>query len=385
MTEKPTDGKESVRERIATAQKEGSKKRAVIAIVAVLVVVLLVGAVWGLGLLSKSDKVYLTGAGASLPFPLISKWVQVYENLTGVRVSYNSIGSSGGITQISDKLVDFGATDAPLTPDKDGLGLLHIPETIGAVAITYNINGLTSGLNLTGDVLAGIYMRNITLWNDARIASLNPSLTLPGDNITVVRRSDGSGTTFVFSSYLTEINSTWSSIYGASKSITWVNGTIGASGNSGVAGIVKTSPNSIGYVELAYAVQNSMTYAKLKNSAGYFVLPTLASTAAAASAAAPALPSGSASWNGVEINDAPGSDSYPIATLTYLLVYKEQNYRPEANKTQAKALVDLFWWCVHDGQQYSSDLTFVPLPANLVSLNEVTIRSITFDGVALHS
>jgi phosphate transport system substrate-binding protein len=384
MTEKPTNGKESVREKIATAQEKGSKKGLMIGIVAALVVVLLVGAVWGLGLLSKSEKVYLTGAGATLPFPLISKWVQVYENETGVRVSYNGIGSSGGITQISDKLVDFGGTDAPLTPDKDNLGLLHIPETIGTVAIVYNLNGITSGLNLTGDVLSGIFMRNITLWSDSRIASLNPSLTLPGQNITVVHRSDGSGTTFVFSSYLSEINSTWSSIYGAKKSITWANQTIGASGNAGVAGIVKTSPNSVGYIELAYAVQNDMTYAKLKNAEGYFILPSLASTAAAAAAAAPTLPAGSASWDGVEINNAPGSSSYPIATLTYLLVYKEQNYRPEANKTQADALVDFLWWCVHDGQQYSSDLTFVPLPANIVALNEATIRSITFGGVALH-
>jgi phosphate ABC transporter phosphate-binding protein len=383
MTEKTIGGKESVREKIATAQKKGSKKGLIIGIVAVLVVVLLVGAVWGLGLLSKSEKVYLKGAGATLPFPLISKWIAVYENNTGVRVSYESIGSSGGITKIAGKQVDFGATDAPLTPDKDNLGLVHIPETIGAVAIAYNINGLTSGLNLTGDVLAGIYMRNITLWNDARIASLNPTLTLPAQNITVVHRSDGSGTTFVFSSYLKEINTTWSSIYGASKSITWVNQTIGASGNAGVAGIVKTSPNSIGYVELAYAVQNSMTYAKLKNAAGYFVLPSLASTSAAAAAAAPSLPAGSASWNGVEINNAPGTGSYPIATLTYILIYKEQNYRPEANKTQAKALVDFLWWCVHDGQQYSTDLTFVPLPVNIVTLNEATLKSITFGGVAL--
>lgn len=381
-----SSAKESVKQKmIVSAQMAGSKRKLLIGIIAVIVVVSLIFAAWGLGIFSKSKTISLTGAGATFPFPLISKWIQVYENKTGVKVSYEGIGSSGGISRISDKLVDFGGTDAPLTPDKDTLGLVHIPETIGAVAIVYNIPGISSGLKLTGDVLAGIYMRNITMWDDLRITSINPTLTLPSENITVVRRSDGSGTTFVFSSYLDEVNETWSQIYGAGKSITWHASTVGGNGNSGVSGVVKTTPYSIGYVELAYAIQNSMTYASLRNAAGKYVSPSLASTAAAANAAAPELPAGHESWHGVEIVNAPGDDSYPIATFTYFLIYKEQNYRPDSNKSQALALVEFLWWCVHEGQDYLSDLAYVPLPSAVIALNERTLRGITWDGNPLLS
>ncbi|MEM2839421.1 MAG: phosphate ABC transporter substrate-binding protein PstS [Thermoplasmata archaeon] len=375
--------RDSVKQKISEASKKKPMRGAMILIVSLIVVISLITMAWTGGLFGGSERVTLKGAGATFPFPLISKWIQVYENNTGVRVSYEGIGSSGGITRISDRLVDFAGSDAPLTPDKDSLGIVHIPETLGAVSIVYNIAGIGQGLKLTPDVLAGIYMRNITSWDDSRITSINPTLSLPNSDIIVVRRSDGSGTTFVFTSYLMEVNATWSQLYGSGKSVTWHNETVGGSGNAGVAGIVKTTPNSIGYVELAYAIENNMTYAALKNSAGNFVLPSLETTAAAANAAAASLPAGNESWHGVEIVNAPGAESYPIATFSYILIYKEQGYRTESNRTQAKALIDFLWWCIHDGQQFADDLQYVPLPADVVALNERTLRNITFNGVKL--
>ncbi|HDP97072.1 MAG TPA: phosphate ABC transporter substrate-binding protein PstS [Euryarchaeota archaeon] len=369
-------GAESVRDRISDARKKSSSKRLVIAVISIIAVAVIIGSVWGLGL-GGSNEVTLSGAGASFPFPLISKWIQMYENETGVKVSYESIGSSGGINRIKDGLVDFGASDAPLKPVDDDLGLVHIPETIGAVAAVYNLVGIDTGLLLTGDILTGIFMGNITAWDDPRITEINSELTLPSEEIVVAHRSDGSGTTFVFTSYLAEINQTWSDIYGASKTITWPEEANfrGGSGNAGVAAIVQTTPYSIGYIELAYALENDIDFAALENQEGFFVLPSIESTAEAASNAAPSLPAGDASWDGVEIVNAPGEGAYPIATFTYILIYKEQE-----DLDKGKALIEFLMWIIHDGQDYSESLYYVPLPESVVALNEVTLNGITHNG-----
>jgi len=329
----------------------------------------------------------LLGAGATFPFPLISKWSSEYVNLTGVRVNYQAIGSGGGVAQITAKTVDFAGSDAPLTPTERAAapGLLHIPETIGAVTAAYNLPGIASGLNLTGAVLADIFLGTITTWDDTRISSLNPGVSLPSQAITVVHRSDGSGTTFVWTSYLALSSTTWNSTVGAGKSVNWPVG-LGASGNAGVAGTIIQTPHSLGYVELAYTVQNSITVARIQNPAGTFVLPSLASTAAAAAGAAPVLPAADADWGNVSILNAPGIDSYPVASFSYLLVYKNLNVIGSSmTQVKAQALVDFLWWAIHDGQGFSASLVYVPLPSAVVALDEAAIRTIVFNGQTLHS
>ncbi len=329
----------------------------------------------------------LLGAGATFPYPLMSKWSNVYVNLTGVQVNYQAIGSGGGISQITAKTVDFAGSDAPLKPSERAAapGLLHIPETIGAVTAAYNVASLSSGLNLTGQVLADIFLGNVTTWNDPSIAALNPGVSLPSSAITVVHRSDSSGTTFVWTSYLHVAGSGWnSSLVG--KSINWPVG-IGVAGNAGVAGKILQTPDSVGYVELAYTVQNSMKVAKVQNPAGNFILPSLASTAAAA-ASASSLPSPSGDWGNVSILNAAGANSYPISSFTYLLVYVELNtIGSSMTQTKALALVDFLWWAVHEpgGQQYAAGLVYPALPPSVVTLDETAIRSITFNGQTLHS
>ncbi|MBU1157715.1 MAG: phosphate ABC transporter substrate-binding protein PstS [Candidatus Thermoplasmatota archaeon] len=382
MSEEANKVTADVRGRIAAAQNDRGKIKPMKLVIAGAIVALLIGVVFALQVLNShgDENVTLSGAGATFPFPLISKWVQVYENDTSVRVSYEGVGSSGGISRIVDDLVDFAGTDVPLATDKDDLGLLHIPETLGAVVCAYNVPELGNGLNLTGDVIAGIFMLDITNWNDPEIASINPGLTLPDEPITVVRRADGSGTTFIWSSYLSKVNGTWMELYGASKTIDWPTETIGGTGNGGVAGLMSTTPYSIGYLELSYAVENEIDCAAIQNLEGLFVLPSTESTVAAATASAAILPAGDESWNGVEILNAHGDNSYPIASFTYILVYKEQ-----ADNQKGKALVDFLWWMVHDGQAYSDNLYYAPLPSEVVELNEETLRSIVCDGEPLYN
>jgi len=381
LSEGRSEDSSDVRGRIAAAQKDRGRIKPTKLVAAVAITALLIGVVLAIPILNPSgdESATLSGAGATFPFPLISKWVQVYENETSVRVSYEGVGSSGGISRIVDNLVDFAGTDAPLTPDKDDLGLLHIPETLGAVACAYNIPGVGNGLNLTGDVIAGIFMLNITSWDDPAIASINPGRTLPDEPVTVVRRADGSGTTFIWSSYLSKVNDTWTELYGASKTIDWPTEIIGATGNGGIAGVISTTPYSVGYLELSYAINNGIEYAAIENLDGFFVIPTTESTIAAAAAGAAMLPDGDDSWEGVEILDAPGEDPYPIASFTYILVYKEQT-----DSQKGKALVDFLWWMVHDGQAYSEGLYYAPLPSEVVELNEETLRSIVCDGEPLY-
>jgi len=350
----------------------------------------------------QQGRVTIDGAGASFPFPLIDTWRVEYQTVKpDVTINYQSIGSGGGIKQFTEKTVDFGATDAPLTANETQAapGAVHIPETIGSVVAAYNINGVQEkGLRLTGPVLAGIFRGEITRWDDPQIAELNPDLPLPSQDIVVVHRSDGSGTTFVWTSYLSKVSPEWNQAVGAGKSVSWPVG-LGAPGNEGVANTIQSTPNSIGYVELAYVVTTEMDYAFLQNQAGNFVEPSLESTGAAVAAAtnnntqtsnnsttgasnttSTTLPAGDASWEKVSLLDAPGADSYPIASFSYLLLYKELSDNPRIDSMKARALVDFINWAITNGQQFAGELAYVPLPDSVVQHNQETLRSLTFQG-----
>jgi phosphate transport system substrate-binding protein len=281
---------------------------------------------------------------------------------TGVKINYQSIGSGGGIKQLSEQTVDFGASDAPMS-DGDmakakGGAIYHIPTVVGVVAIAYNLPGVAP-LKLSGPVLAEIYLGKITKWNDARIAGLNPGITLPATDILVVHRSDGSGTTYIFSDYLASVSPAWQSAPGKGKELQWPVG-LGAKGNEGVAGQIKQTPNSIGYVELAYVTQNKLSAAEVQNAAGRFVAPTAASATAAADAAVATLPANTDYR--VSIVNSGGADTYPITSFTWLLVYKNM---PDA--TKAKKLGEFIKWSLTDGQKEAPSLDYAPLPAALAA------------------
>ncbi len=332
--------------------------------------------------------VTLNGAGATFPYPLLNAIITDYgTSHPWASINYQSIGSGGGISAMVAKTVDFGASDAPLTiTDQSNVpNALHIPETIGAVTVAYNLPGVPSGLHLTGDVIAKIYLGTITNWNDAAIQSLNPTTTMPDHNIVTVHRSEGSGTTFVFTGYLSTVSSPWNTQVGQGKSVSWPVTGLANAGNSGVAGTIEGTAYTIGYVELAYTIENNMKVAAVQNSAGNYVMPTLASTTAAAQSVASAgLPSGSASWTSVNILNASGDNSYPIVSFSYLIVYKELNVVSTMTQAEATALGQWLWYIVHDGQSLASAQSYAPLPSNVVSIDETTIRSITFNGVAIY-
>jgi phosphate transport system substrate-binding protein len=351
----------------------------------------------------QQGSVTIDGAGATFPFPLIDTWRVEYPTVRpDVSINYQSIGSGGGVKQFTEKTVDFGASDAPLTANETQAapGAVHIPETIGSVVAAYNINGVQEkGLRLTGPVLAGIFRGEITRWDDPQIAELNPDLPLPSQDIVVVHRSDGSGTTFIWTSYLSKVSPEWNQAIGAGKSVSWPVG-LGAPGNEGVANTIQSTPNSIGYVELAYVLTTDMDYAFLQNQAGNFVEPSLESTGAAVAAAtnnnnqtsnnsttgasnttSTTLPAGDASWEKVSLLDAPGADSYPIASFSYILLYKELSDNPRIDSMEkARALVDFVDWAITDGQQFARELAYVPLPDSVVQHNQETLRSLTFQG-----
>jgi len=320
----------------------------------------------------------LNGAGATFPYPLISKWSSEYSKINpDIQINYQSVGSGAGIQQITANTVNFGASDAPLSEKvyKNLTGILQIPETIGAVVVAYNLPGIQKGVNLSGDVIADIFLGKITKWNDPRIVSLNPGIQFPAKDIIVAHRSDGSGTTFVFTDYLSAVSPDWKSKVGKGTSVNWPAG-LGGKGNEGVAGIINQNPYAIGYVELIYAkLQNNISYAYIKNKAGKFIEPTLETTANAVAGAVTTLPSGDASWSSVSIVNTQGDNSYPISSFTYVLVYKDQT-----DQTKGKALAEFLWWAVHDGQGYSSGLQYVPLPKEVVSLNEKTIKLMNYNG-----
>ncbi|HEX6749496.1 MAG TPA: phosphate ABC transporter substrate-binding protein PstS [Longimicrobium sp.] len=300
-------------------------------------------------------KVTLTGAGATFPAPIYSKWFSDYGQAHPVQVNYQSIGSGGGIQQVTAGTVDFGASDAPMTADEAGKvpGILQLPTVLGAVTVTYNVPGVTAPLKLSGPVLAGIFLGKVTKWNDAAIAADNPGVALPATNIAVVHRSDGSGTTFVFTDYLAQVSPEWKSQVGNGKSVNWPTG-LGAKGNEGVAGAVKQTAGSIGYVELAYAMQNQLAMASLKNQAGQFVAPSVDATAAAAAGVADRVASGDYR---VSLVNAPGATTYPISTWTYLLV---PPHWQDCGKAQA--FVDLVAWALNQGGDAARQLDYAPLP-----------------------
>ena len=335
--------------------------------------------------------VSILGAGATFPAPLIQKWTVEYHNMySSVTINYNPIGSGGGIQQITQKTVDFGASDAPLTNAQLGnaTGLVLMPETLGGVAITYNLAsfGLSNNtvIKFTGDVLAGIYMGKIQKWNDPALASLNPNLQLPNQPITAVHRSDGSGTTYAFTDFLSAVNSDWKTTVGHSTSVTWpvdkLATGVGAKGNAGVAGSVFNTPGAIGYVDVIYAVGEHLAVGTVKNAAGNFIAPTLDTIRNAAAAA-----TGTPNVNDLRMHivNAPGDQSYPIATYTYILIYKDMSLNPGTTLAKAQALAKFLWWAVHDGQKYAPDLIYVPLPQNIVSADEQLLTSLTYQGQTL--
>jgi len=299
-----------------------------------------------------------------------------------VQINYDGVGSGAGVTDFESKTVDFAASDAPLNAAEmaQAPNALHIPETIGAVTIAYNLPGVPAGLHLTGKVIADIFQGIVTTWNDPEIQNLNPNTALPAEPIMVVHRSDGSGTTFIFTGYLSASSSDWSSSVGQGKTVAWPVG-IGAQGNTGVASVVQGTPYMIGYVELAYALQNDMTVAAVQNPSGNWILPSLSSISdAVESVASNGLPAGDQSWAGVSLLNAPEPQAYPIVSFTYLLLYKELNVVPGMTQSQATAVVQFLWWVIHDGQKLSPTLEYVALPSNVVQIDETTIQSITFNG-----
>jgi phosphate transport system substrate-binding protein len=303
----------------------------------------------------------LTGAGATFPFPIYSKWFSDYASKTNVKINYQSIGSGGGIRQLSEQTVDFGATDAPMSDAElakaKGGPVLHIPTVLGAVVVTYNVPELARPLRLDGATLADVFLGTITKWNDARIAALNPGAKLPSSDILVVHRSDGSGTSYVFTDYLASVSPAWAAKPGKGKEVQWPVG-LGGKGNEGVAGTVKQTPGSIGYVELAYAKQNKLAFADIRNAKGQFVTPTIAAVTAAAAGAAAALPANTDYR--VSIVNSAGANAYPISSFTWLIVYRNQ---PDAVK--GKKLLDFVRWALTSGEKSAAALDYAPLPASM--------------------
>ena len=338
------------------------------------------------GTVYAQSSITINGAGATFPFPLIDTWRVDYQKVKpDVNINYQSIGSGGGVKQFTEKTVDFGATDAPLTQNESqkAPGAVHIPETIGSVVAAYNIPSIPDkGLKLSGEVLADIFLGNITKWNDPKIQSLNTDKTLPSDDIVVVHRSDGSGTTFVWTDYLSNVSTAWHKQLGIGKSVEWPVG-IGAPGNEGVANAIKGTPNTIGYIELSYALTTNTPFAFIENKEGNFVEATLNSTKAAVQSYVASLPKGDGVWTDVSLVNAPGADSYPIASFSYLLLNKELSTNPNLDQDKAKALVDFISWAITDGQKQAESLDYVPLPDGVVKLNQDTLKSLTFNGQPL--
>jgi len=316
----------------------------------------------------------LLGAGSTFVYPLFSKMFSQY---TASKVNYQSIGSGGGILQLTNKTVDFGDSDAPLNADqtaKMSAPVLHIPMTSGAVVITYNIPGVSAALNLNGKDLADIYLGKITTWNSPEIKATNKNVNLPNLPIVVIHRSDGSGTSFIFTDYLTKVNPDWAKKVGKASAVNWPAG-LGGKGSEGVAGLVKNTPGAIGYVELAYAKQNNMPFANVQNKSGKFITPTPESTTLASNVAIPADTK-------VSITDTDNPKGYPIASFTWALIYKEQNYNGRS-KERATAVVKLLWWNIHQGQANCAALYYAPLSKAAVKAAEAVLKSATYGGKAI--
>jgi phosphate transport system substrate-binding protein len=312
----------------------------------------------------------LNGAGATFPYPIYSKWFSEYsESHSGVKINYQSIGSGGGILQVSQGTVDFGATDGPMSDTQISgakVKTMHIPTVLGAVVPVYNIPGVKQQLNFSGDVIADIYLGKITSWNDPRIVKDNPGVSLPGNAILPVYRSDGSGTTYIFTDFLSKVSQDWSKQVGKATSVKWPTG-IGQKGNEGIAGMVRQSPNSFGYVELIYAVQNKMSFGAVKNASGKFVLASTQGVTAAAAAAAKTMP---ADYR-VSITNAPGADSYPISSFTWLLVPLKSS-----DPAKGKVIAEFLTWMLDKGEAEASNMSYAPLPQPVQDMVRKTIAQV---------
>ena len=313
----------------------------------------------------------LLGAGSTFVYPLFSK---IFSKYTASKVNYQSIGSGGGILQLTNKTVDFGDSDAPLNEDqtkKMSAPVLHIPMTSGAVVVTYNVPGVKGGLNLNGKDLADIFLGKITKWNSPEIAASNKGVALPDLPIVVVHRSDGSGTSFIFTDYLTKANADWAKKVGKASAVNWPAG-LGGKGSEGVAGLVKQTPGGITYVELAYAKQNGMTYANIQNKSGKYIAPTIEATTLASNVAIP-------EDSKVSITNTDNPKGYPIASFTWALIYKEQDYNGRS-KARATELLKLLWYNIHQGQAECAPLNYAPLSKSAVKVAEKILKSATYQG-----
>lgn len=323
----------------------------------------------------------ITGAGATFPGPIYTKWIDQYNTLTGVQINYQAVGSGGGIKSFTDKTVDFAASDVPLTDaqfDAIPSGLYIVPTVMGAVVPTYNVPNVATALKFSPDALVGIFLGTVTKWNDPKIAAENPGVTLPATPITTVHRSDGSGTTGVFTDYLSKVSSEWKTKVGSGTTVNWPGG-VGGSGNAGVAGQVKQTPGSIGYVELIYAIQNKISYGMVKNAAGKYVEASLDSTTKAADGfQVPDLGNLKGQSAKLSITNATGAGAWPISTFTFLLMPKTF-----ADKAKGLAALRFAWYGTHEGQAFAKDLGYAPLPSAVQKAAEDVLKSITSGGSKL--
>jgi len=314
--------------------------------------------------------VQINGAGATFPYPIYSKWFSEYNKLhPEVQVNYQSIGSGGGIRQVIAQTVFFGATDGPMNDEQLAMApgpILHLPTVLGAVVPVYNLPGVDAELKFSGPVLADIFLGKVKKWNDRAIAKLNPGITLPATDITVVHRSDGSGTSYIWVDYLSKVSAEWKSKVGVNTSVNWPAG-VGGKGNEGVSGLVSQTPGSIGYVELIYALQNKIAYGAVQNASGEFMKASVDSVTKAAAAAAATIP---ADFR-VSITNAPGAGVYPISSFTWMLLYE----MPQ-DSAKAKVMVDFMKWALTDGQKFATDLGYAPLPQNVVDLETAALQKI---------
>jgi len=322
----------------------------------------------GLGVVFAAPQI--NGAGATFPFPIYSKWFSEYNKLhPDIEINYQSLGSGAGIRQLTAQTVFFGATDGPMTNEQLLAApgrILHFPTVLGAVVPVYNIDGVSAELKFTGPLLADIFLGKITKWNDPAIAKVNPGVSLPGTDINVVHRSDGSGTTYIFCDYLAKVSPEWKKKVGVSTAVNWPVG-LGGKGNEGVAGLVKQTPGAIGYVELIYALQSKISYGSVQNLSGAFVRASVDGVTTAAAAAASQMP---ADFR-VSITNAPGATAYPISSFTWLLLYESPK-----DKQAAKTMVDFMKWALIDGQRYCADLGYAPLPDSVVKLELEAVKKI---------
>ena len=325
---------------------------------------------------AQTSTIELLAAGASFPYPLYSKMFSEYNKTTGVKINYQSIGSGGGIKQLMSKTIDFGASDAFLNDEdlaKMPAKVVHVPTCLGADVITYNLPG-NPVLKFTPDVVADIFLGKIKNWNDARIKKLNPTAKLADMPISIVHRSDGSGTTFIFTDYLSKVSPEWSSKVGHKTAVDWPVG-LGAKGNEGVSGMIKQTPGALGYVELIYAMQNKMPVGLLQNKKGKYIEASIKSVTAAANVPLPADAR-------VSITNTDAADGYPISSFTWILLYKDLDFN-SISAEKAKAIVKLVWWMTHDGQKFNEPLQYAPLPKQAQKVCEANLKSIVYKGKAI--